>query len=112
MVLAILAIALPGPPHHNCSCLSTRLKLMPMGLPLWSGESMRFSIIIPVLNEEAVLERQLVHLTRQCARHDFELLIVDGGSHDSTVTVAKRYGQVICSSRGRATQMNAGVSTA
>src|SRR5690242_2859667 len=73
---------------------------------------MRFSIIMPVLNEEAVLEQQLVHLTRQCARHDCELLIVDGGSHDSTVAVAKRYGRVICSSRGRATQMNVGASVA
>jgi rSAM/selenodomain-associated transferase 2 len=73
---------------------------------------MRFSIIMPVLNEEAVLEQQLAHLTCQCAQHDCELLIVDGGSHDSTVLVAKRYGRVIGSSRGRATQMNAGASVA
>jgi len=75
-------------------------------------ENMRFSIIIPVLNEEAVLEQQLALLTRQCTRHDCELLIVDGGSQDGTVTVAKRYGQVIGSSRGRATQMNTGASAA
>ncbi|SRR6266852_6988926 len=73
---------------------------------------MHFSIIIPVLNEEAILERQLAYLMRQCAQHDCELLIVDGGSHDSTVAIAKRYGQVICSSRGRATQMNAGAAAA
>ena len=73
---------------------------------------MRFSIIMPVLNEEVVLEKQLAHLTRQCVGHDCELLIVDGGSSDATVSIAERYGQVICSPRGRATQMNAGADLA
>ncbi|HWS83411.1 MAG TPA: TIGR04283 family arsenosugar biosynthesis glycosyltransferase [Ktedonobacteraceae bacterium] len=73
---------------------------------------MHFSIIVPVLNEEAVLEHQLAHLTRQCAQYDCELLIVDGGSHDSTIAIAKRYGQVICAPRGRAIQMNTGAAAA
>jgi rSAM/selenodomain-associated transferase 2 len=76
------------------------------------GKIMRFSIIVPVLNEEAVLEEQLEHLTRQCVGYDCELLIVDGGSRDATVSIAKRYAQVICSPRGRATQMNAGANVA
>lgn len=71
---------------------------------------MRFSIIIPVLNEEIVLEGQLAHLTRQCAGR--ELLIVDGGSNDATVSIAQKYGHVISSDRGRATQMNAGAAVA
>ncbi len=73
---------------------------------------MRFSIIVPVLNEAAVLESHLVHLIAQCAHLDGELLIVDGGSSDSTVAIAERYGRVICSPRGRATQMNAGAAAA
>ncbi|HEY6541711.1 MAG TPA: TIGR04283 family arsenosugar biosynthesis glycosyltransferase [Ktedonobacteraceae bacterium] len=73
---------------------------------------MRFSIIIPVLNEEAVLEQQLCQLARVCAPHDCELLIVDGGSEDSTVAIAQRFGQVISSPRGRATQMNRGAAEA
>lgn len=81
---------------------------------------MRFSIIVPVLNEEAVLEDQLAHLTTQCSQHDCELLIVDGGSTDNTIAIAQRYaqryaqlyGQLIHSARGRATQMNAGASVA
>ncbi|HZR39538.1 MAG TPA: TIGR04283 family arsenosugar biosynthesis glycosyltransferase [Ktedonobacteraceae bacterium] len=73
---------------------------------------MRFSIIMPVLNEEAVLEQHLAHLTHQCAPYDYELLIVDGGSHDNTVTIARQYGQIICSPRGRAIQMNTGASMA
>lgn len=73
---------------------------------------MRFSIIIPVLNEATVIENLLVHLTNFCTQHDCELLIVDGGSTDDTATIAEHYGHVIHSTRGRATQMNAGAKVA
>ncbi len=73
---------------------------------------MRFSIIMPVLNEEAVLEGYLRQLARVCALHECELLIVDGGSADTTVAIARRFGQVISSPRGRAAQMNAGAAVA
>ena len=73
---------------------------------------MRFSIIVPVLNEEVVLESQLACLMKQCAHLDYELLIVDGGSSDRTVAIAEQYGSVIHSARGRATQMNTGAAVA
>jgi rSAM/selenodomain-associated transferase 2 len=73
---------------------------------------MRFSIIMPVLNEEVILERQLNHLIHQCIHHDCELIIVDGGSVDRTIEIAQGYGKVITSQRGRATQMNAGAALA
>lgn len=73
---------------------------------------MRFSIIMPVLNEETALERQLCQLMRVCAPYDCEVLIVDGGSEDSTVAIARRFGQVISSPRGRAAQMNRGAEVA
>ena len=73
---------------------------------------MHFSIVVPVLNEEVVLEEQLVHLTGQCADHHCELIIVDGGSDDSTVAIGERFGRVLISRRGRATQMNAGAAAA
>ncbi len=49
---------------------------------------MHFSIIIPVLNEETVLEATLARLTRQAGGQHYELIIVDGGSSDSTVAIA------------------------
>lgn len=73
---------------------------------------MRFSIIIPVLNEEAVLDDTLTHLSKICAQQDCELLIVDGGSCDRTVAIAERFGRVITAARGRASQMNTGASAA
>src|SRR5438034_8979138 len=75
-------------------------------------KAMRFSIIMPVLNEEAVLETTLIRLTRQLAGQPYELIIVDGGSSDSTVGIAERYGWTVRSPRGRATQMNAGAAAA
>jgi rSAM/selenodomain-associated transferase 2 len=73
---------------------------------------MFFSIVMPVLNEEAVLEHQLGHLVRQISHYDCELLIVDGGSTDRTIEIAQRFGKVISSRRGRAAQMNSGADIA
>ena len=73
---------------------------------------MLFSIIMPVLNEEAVLEHHLDNLVRQISHHDCELLIVDGGSTDRTIEIAQRFGRVISSQRGRAAQMNCGACVA
>lgn len=73
---------------------------------------MRLSIIMPVLNEEAILEDQLIRLKKQCEVYKCELLIVDGGSQDRTVAIAEKYGLVIHAARGRAVQMNAGSEAA
>lgn len=73
---------------------------------------MHFSIIIPVLNEEAVLEHQLSILTHQISLHECELLIVDGGSTDRTIEIAQHFSRVILSPRGRAAQMNSGADVA
>lgn len=73
---------------------------------------MLFSIIMPVLNEEAVLEYHLDNLVRQISDYECELLIVDGGSTDRTIEIAQRFGKVISSRRGRATQMNSGAEIA
>lgn len=68
------------------------------------------SIIMPVLNEEVVIEKSLKNLTKQ--KGDFELIVVDGGSADQTTEIAKRYADIIVSDKGRACQMNAGAKTA
>ena len=68
------------------------------------------SVIIPVLNEAKILDESLSRLTPQLKGH--ELIIVDGGSTDETPLIAKRYGQIISSERGRARQSNAGASAA
>lgn len=73
---------------------------------------MRVSVIIPVLNEERRIGALLDELT---ATHRFdELLVVDGGSSDRTVALARAHAgvRVLSAPRGRAHQMNAGAAYA
>lgn len=72
---------------------------------------MTISIIIPVLNESACLPRTLAAL--HALAGDFEILVVDGGSEDDTVEIARRMGVTVARApRGRAAQMNHGASLA
>lgn len=67
---------------------------------------MKISVVIPTLNEESCIEKTLQSITKQ--DDGYEFYVVDGGSSDNTVTIAKRYTTVINSQRGRAIQMNTG----
>ncbi|MEU3195471.1 TIGR04283 family arsenosugar biosynthesis glycosyltransferase [Streptomyces sp. NPDC006996] len=64
------------------------------------------SIIVPVLNEEAAIQRAVSRLCRDFP--DCELIVVDGGSTDATAELAALHATVISSERGRAKQMNEG----
>jgi rSAM/selenodomain-associated transferase 2 len=69
------------------------------------------SIIIPTLNEEAVLPGTLDALHGQAS--PFEILVVDGHSTDNTRECARKAGATVLSaSRGRASQMNRGAQAA
>ena len=62
------------------------------------------SIVIPVLDEEDHIGSLIKRLP-----DDLEIIVVDGGSKDSTVELVSSLGcKVISSSKGRALQMNAG----
>jgi rSAM/selenodomain-associated transferase 2 len=71
---------------------------------------MRLSVIVPTLDEEATIASTLAHARRP---GDVELVIVDGGSRDETVHVARPLAdRVLDAPRGRAAQMNAGAAAA
>lgn len=81
--------------------------------PDGASESRRIqvSVIVPMLNEVAILPDLLAHLTHRQAQASatVEVLLVDGGSTDDSVLVAKAAGfRVLHSARGRAQQMNTG----
>jgi rSAM/selenodomain-associated transferase 2 len=68
-------------------------------------------VIIPVLNEAENITRTINSI--QCGTN-FEIIVVDGGSQDSTIEIVKELGiqQVLLSPPGRAIQMNTGVTVA
>lgn len=69
------------------------------------------SIVVPVLNEEAVVQKHLAQV-REVAPNA-ELIVVDGGSEDSTCDIAANFAdEVISADPGRACQMNAGAKRA
>ncbi len=70
------------------------------------------AVIVPTLDEEAAVGGLCGELARQLAA-DEELVIVDGGSRDATVTRALRAcprARVLQAARGRAPQLNAGAA--
>jgi rSAM/selenodomain-associated transferase 2 len=71
------------------------------------------SIIIPTLNEAAYLERTL-HCLMSLKPPPLEIILVDGGSDDCTLEIAKNYPVKIMQTEeaGRSLQMNQGASVA
>ncbi len=70
------------------------------------------SILIPVLNEALLIQPQLNRL-QQLRRQGHEVILVDGGSADRTVDLAKPLvDRVVASQPGRSAQMNAGAAVA
>lgn len=70
------------------------------------------SIIIPALNEEKALPDTLRRVFEQDG--EFEVILVDGGSEDRTIAIARQFPNVtiLSAKRGRASQMNAGAALA
>ncbi len=72
---------------------------------------MKFSVIIPTLNEEKSIQSCLLAL--QPLRNDCEIIIADGESNDNTRSLAlPLVDKVMTSAKGRAKQMNNGASYA
>jgi rSAM/selenodomain-associated transferase 2 len=69
------------------------------------------SIIVPALNEAAEISRTLHAL--QALAGEKELLVVDGGSEDETMALARAAGAIVIqSARGRGVQQHAGAMAA
>jgi len=68
------------------------------------------SVIIPTLDEEQTLQQTLSRLVDE---ENIEIIVVDGGSKDASMAMAKARGALVISSpRGRGVQLNQGVKVA
>jgi rSAM/selenodomain-associated transferase 2 len=87
---------------------------MPTSLPLRDASTARvqLSIVVPVLDEAAIVEPALRALAPLRAE-GVEVVVVDGGSRDGTPALAAPWADaVVAAPRGRAAQMNAGARRA
>ncbi|NIQ02320.1 MAG: glycosyltransferase [Nitrospinaceae bacterium] len=76
-----------------------------MNSPEHFASDLKISVIIPTLNEAALLPATLTQVKQH---RPFEIIIGDGGSEDDTTEIARRHQvPVVTSARGRAAQMNA-----
>jgi rSAM/selenodomain-associated transferase 2 len=75
------------------------------------NEVLKYSIIIPVLNEASVL-RICIHRVRS-QQPDAEIIVVDGGSEDESRSIAVEEDVILLqSNQGRGVQCNAGAARA
>jgi len=65
-------------------------------------------IIIPVLNEENILNQR--HAYFDCLSKQANLVFVDGGSNDQTIALASQFGMVLQSYPPRSVQKNYGAT--
>ena len=72
-------------------------------------KTMSVSIIIPTWNEAANIATTIRELRTQ---RPHEIIVVDGGSSDATVSLRSEADRVLLSEPGRAFQMNAGAAAA
>lgn len=70
----------------------------------------KISVIIPVLNEAKTITNVLFTLQNY---PELEVIVVDGGSEDETISITESFGyKVLSSPRGRSIQMNTGAAIA
>lgn len=61
----------------------------------------KISLIIPVLQEEKMLEKSLKLYSEELRKkYDFELIVSDGGSTDGTIEIARKYADKIIEHKG------------
>jgi rSAM/selenodomain-associated transferase 2 len=90
----------------------TEQKAVAVAIPARNAASIPVSIIIPVVNEQKTIGKGLAAL-QPLRRRGVEVIVVDGGSTDATVALARPLANLTLSAPlGRASQMNAGARRA
>ena len=74
----------------------------------------QISVIIPTYNEEGNIKKLITHLKKISTSNVIEILVIDCGSSDKTVEIAKNLGvkAIVSNCKGRSVQMNFGAKLA
>ena len=72
------------------------------------------SVVIPTLNEADYVQASVKQFTNHVKKNFFEVIVVDGGSHDGTADLAAKAGAMVITNapKNRASQMNMGAAQA
>ncbi len=74
---------------------------------------MKFSVIIPTLNEAEMIRTCIQHVRQATLDANVEIIVVDGGSSDQTIVLANQLKvKIIHSQKGRDRQCNVGAQAA
>jgi glycosyltransferase involved in cell wall biosynthesis len=52
---------------------------------------MLVSVVIPTLNSAQTLDKCLVSIKANNGRHDYEIIVIDGGSQDGTIEISRKH---------------------
>ena len=92
-------------------------KTMNNSVSVWAPEDLpRISVIVPSFNQGRFLERTMLSILNQDVE-DIELIVIDGGSTDGTLSVIKKYEDSIAywvsePDKGQSNALNKGLSMA
>jgi len=70
-----------------------------ISMKMQETKKMKISVIVPTLNEGKYIGNLLASLKRQSFK-DFEVIVVDGGSSDETIPLAKQYNSKVLVKHG------------
>ena len=96
--------------REDITCYRSRMRVQKSLQKTYTGryllKKQKISVIVPVYNEETTIEKlqeQLLPLQKNC-----EIIFVDGGSTDATISMIDPSFKILRSPKGRANQMNLG----
>ncbi len=68
-------------------------------------QNIKITIVMPAYNSEKTIERALQSVRKQTIAQDIiEILVIDGGSTDRTVSIARKYGAIVLENPEKASE--------
>lgn len=72
----------------------------------------KVSIVIPTLNSTETLEKCLTSIRANNSKYEYEIIVVDAGSNDKTIEIAKKYADKVLDGKPFRINRNQGVENA